>query len=108
MLSVGVILLFFIGEGFDPSKILLSVWPALLLFPLAVVVGMFVAWRREGLGGGLTVAGLAAFYLYSLLLFGKMPRGPFFLLLSALGFLFLLYHLIRHAAHAHKAAALRP
>jgi len=108
VLSVGIILLFFIGEGFDPSKILLLVWPALLLFPFAAVIGMAVAWRREGLGGGLTVAGLAAFYLYSLLLLGQMPRRPFFLILSAPGFLFLLYYLIRHAAHAHKSADLHP
>jgi hypothetical protein len=106
VLSVGVILLFFVGEGFDPSEVTLRQWVALLLFPVAVVAGMFVAWRREGLGGGVSVAGLAAFYLYSLLLNGGMPRGLAFLILSAPGFLFLLYGLARQATHAHGPAGL--
>ena len=56
----------------------------------AVLVGLILAWRWEGLGGSLTVGGLAAFYV-TWWLHGKHPRGPFFLLVAAPGFLFLLY-----------------
>ncbi|HZT59065.1 MAG TPA: hypothetical protein VFA21_10605 [Pyrinomonadaceae bacterium] len=104
--SVGVLLLFFVGEGFDPSEVTPRQWAALLLFPFVVVAGMLIAWRREGLGGGVSVAGLAAFYLYSLLLNGGTPRGLAFLILSAPGFLFLFYGLARQLTRPHKQAGL--
>ena len=59
----------------------------------AVLVGLILAWRWEGLGGSLTVGGLAAFYV-TWWLHGEHPRGPFFLLVAAPGFLFLLYWLL--------------
>lgn len=105
VLSVGVILLFFVGEGFDPSDVTLRQWAALLLFPIVVVAGMLIAWRHESLGGVVSVAGLAAFYLYSALLNGGTPRGLAFLVLSVPGFLFLLYGLARQLTHPHKHAA---
>jgi len=100
VLSIGVLLLFLIGEGFDPSDVTLRQWVGLLLFPCAVVAGMVVAWRNEGPGGAITVAGLLAFYLYSLILNGGLPRGSAFMLLSAPGFLFLLYWFVRQATTA--------
>jgi hypothetical protein len=60
---------------------------------LAVLVGLILAWRWEGLGGGLTVAGTAAFYV-TWWSHGKSPRGPFLLLVAAPGFLFCLYWLL--------------
>jgi hypothetical protein len=60
---------------------------------LAVLVGLIVAWRREGLGGGLTLAGTGSFYL-TWWLYGKTVRGPFLLILAAPGFLFVLYWLL--------------
>lgn len=59
----------------------------------AVLVGLILAWRWEGLGGGLTVGGIVVFYV-TWWLHGKHPRGPFFLLIAAPGFLFLLYWLL--------------
>jgi hypothetical protein len=59
----------------------------------AVLVGLILAWRWEGWGGGLTTGGTAVFYL-TWWLHGKTPRGPFFLLIAAPGFLFLLYWLL--------------
>ena len=104
VISIGVLLLFFIGEGFDPSEVSPRQWAALLLFPVIVVAGMVVAWRREGLGGGITVAALLTFYLYSFLMNGGLPRGAAFLILSAPGFLFLLYGLVRQGTHVHRTA----
>jgi hypothetical protein len=56
---------------------------------LAVLVGLLLAWRWEGLGGGLTVTGMMVFYI-TWWLYGKTPRGPFFVLIAAPGCLFLL------------------
>jgi hypothetical protein len=106
LFSVGVILLFLVGEGFDPSEVSLRQWAALVMFPGAVVGGMIVAWRREGLGGAITVTGLLALYLYSFFLNGVLPRGPYLLILSAPGFLFLLYWFVRQGTDAHRAVDL--
>lgn len=58
-----------------------------------VLVGLILAWRREGWGGGLTVGSTTAFYVVWWL-HGKAPHGPFFLLIAAPGFLFLLCWLL--------------
>lgn len=63
----------------------------------AVLVGLILAWRWEGLGGGLMVTGIAAFYV-TWWLHGKTPRGPFFLLIAAPGVFFLLYWLLAHTS----------
>ena len=60
---------------------------------LAVLVGLIVAWRREGLGGGLVLAGTGVFYM-TWWLHGKTVRGPFLLILAAPGLLFVLYWLL--------------
>jgi hypothetical protein len=59
----------------------------------AVLADLILAWRWEGWGGGLTVAGLVVFYI-AWWLHGKSPRGPFFVLIAAPGFLFLLHWLL--------------
>ena len=51
---------------------------------------MIVAWRREGIGGSITVASFLAFYLIHLLTAGKFPKGWGWLTFAAPGFLFLL------------------
>ena len=59
----------------------------LLLFPVGVVVGFGIAWWREGVGGLVTLGSLALFYLWMFGRDGRLPAGPYFLLLSAPGFL---------------------
>ena len=51
---------------------------------------MVLAWRWEGLGGGVTVASLAAFYLVERLTSSSFPRGYALVALASPGFLFLL------------------
>jgi hypothetical protein len=87
--SLGLLLLFFIGEGFNPTLITPAEWVGLFFFPFGIAVGMIVAWRREGLGGAITVGSLLAFYAWQLAS-GDLPRGPYFALFAAPGFLFLL------------------
>ena len=61
----------------------------LLLFPVGVVLGFVVAWRREGVGGAITVGSLALFYLWMFARDGRLPTGPYHLLLAAPGFLYI-------------------
>ena len=91
--SLGFVLLMAVGELLHPH----AAAPAtvrdlvgLLLFPGGVCVGMVLAWRWEGLGGGVTVGSLLAFYAWLRILDGRFPRGPYFALVAAPGVLFLL------------------
>jgi hypothetical protein len=97
IICILLILLFFIGEGFNPQNIAPQEWVGLLFFPLGVVAGMVIAWWREGLGGLITTLSLLAFYLiYGLLFSGRLAGGWAFVSFSAPGFLFLGYWLLKN------------
>jgi hypothetical protein len=103
--SAGLLLLFFIGEGFDPSNLAGREWAGLLFFPLGVVAGMAIAWWREGLGGAVSVGSLLAFYVGHVLADGGLPGGLAFVGFTLPGFLFLLYGLLSRRADAPGFAA---
>ena len=85
--GVSALILFAFGFGgrehlrFTPDEAV-----ALMLFPVGVVAGFAIAWRRELAGGLVTVASLALFGLYLFAWRGRWP-GPYFLLFAAPGFL---------------------
>jgi hypothetical protein len=90
VVSLGLILLFFVGEGFAPADVGPQEWIGLLFFPVGVVVGMVIAWWKEGWGSGLCIVSFLAFYLvYGLGLRGDLPRRWAFSLFAAPGILFL-------------------
>ena len=90
IVSTFVILLFFIGERFEISRVAAREWFGLLLFPLGVMVGFAVAWWKEGLGGAISIACVLGFYLvYGLMLNGRLNQGWAFFVLASPGFLFL-------------------
>ncbi len=99
VLSIAFILLIFIGEMFTPAIAALPS-PAeavlMLFFPVGVLVGMLLAWKKELPGALVTIISVAAFYIGIWLLRGRVPAGPYFLLVAAPGVLFLadwwLYH----------------
>jgi hypothetical protein len=102
--SIGLILLFFVGEGIAPGTVSAKEWVGLVFFPIGVVVGMLVAWRKEIWGGSLTVVSLLAFYgVYGYLLNGAFPRGWAFIVFSAPGMLFLAYALVSRRIHRETA-----
>jgi len=74
-----------LAGGLAPDEWLLAAcWPGL------AVAGMAVGWWRPALGGGLVALGLAGFHLVSIALGHGLPRGPWFVLLSLPGLLYLL------------------
>ena len=76
IISIGLLLLFIIGESPGPRPVTSREWIGLLFFPFGVVVGMVVAWKREALGSLLSIASLACFYLaYGWMLSGRLPQG---------------------------------
>ena len=95
--SIGFALLILIGELIYPQApppATLRDWVGLFFFPFGVCMGMIAAWRREGVGGGITVGSLLAFYAALRVMDGRFPRGPYFALLAAPGVLFLVCWLL--------------
>jgi len=90
VISIGLVILFVFGEGLNLFRLTLRELVLFLFFPLGVCLGMIVAWRWEGLGGGITVGSLAAFYLVHRLFSPGFPRGFGLIAMALPGFLFLL------------------
>lgn len=86
--SIGLILLFLVGEGSYPR--IPAEWLGFVFFPFGISVGMILAWWREGIGAGIAVGSLLVFYVIHLATAGTFPRGWAWLALAAPGFLFLL------------------
>lgn len=99
LLSIGLILLFFIGEGFHPTKVAPKEWIGLAFFPLGVVVGMIVAWWKEDLGASISLLSLAFYGVYGLLL-GSHVHGWAFIVFASPSFLFLLYSIMSRGKFA--------
>ena len=85
--SIGLMLAFLMGEGVDAPKVAAREWVGLLFFPFGVMLGMAVGWWREGLGGGIAVGSLLAFYGWYALA-GDLPSGWAFLVFTLPGFAF--------------------
>ena len=102
VVCIAIILLFFIGEGIDFGSVDAKEWVGLLFFPLGVFVGLVLAWREEVLGGIITIASVAAFYLiYGLLLSGSIRQGWAILPFLVPGVLFVLYGVFAMTALHH-------
>ncbi len=100
IISIGIILLFFIGEGFIPAQLTLNEWLGFIFFPLGIVVGMVVAWWREGVGGFITLGSLILFYLVHFLTAGTFPKGFAWIAFTSPGILFLASWLIQSKMQA--------
>jgi hypothetical protein len=94
VVSLTLLTALFIGEGLHPSQIARTEWVALLFFPIGVMVGMIVAWWKEGLGASITLASLVAFYVIYGYLFRNHIGGWAFVTFASPGFLFLLHWLM--------------
>lgn len=100
--SITLLLMLFIGEGFHPSEISRNEWIGLLFFPIGIMIGMVMAWWKEGLGSAITLGSLLAFYLVWGSLLRNHIGGWWFVVFASPGFLFLLHRLLcstdrRHA-----------
>jgi hypothetical protein len=105
LFAVGIVLSFVFGEGLNVSKLTARELALVVFFPFGVGLGMVVAWRWEGLGGGITVASLAAFYIVHYLFSSIFPGGFAFIALASPGFLFLLCWLWARLTTRHDIAA---
>ena len=94
LLSIGVITLFFLAEPFDPARVRPREWVGLAFFPAGVVIGLIIAWWKEGLGAGFALMSLTAFYLIYGWLMGSNVNGLAFIVFTSPAFLFLIARLL--------------
>lgn len=99
--SITLLLMLFLGEGFHPSEISRNEWIGLVFFPIGVVIGMVMAWWKEGLGSAITLGSLVAFYLVWGYLLRNHIGGWWFVVFAAPGFLFLLHWLLQGTEQRH-------
>ena len=99
--SITLLVLLFMGEGLHPSEISPREWAGLLFFPIGVMVGMIIAWWKEGLGSAVTLGSLLAFYLVYGYLLRNHIGGWAFIVFASPGFLFLLHWLLRDTGEKH-------
>jgi len=90
ILSLGVILIFVIGNRFSPSSLRPVEAILFLFFPVGLCVGMVVGWWREAQGAVITLISVAGFYLLSFFVSGRFPKGPYFLIVALPGLVFLI------------------
>lgn len=106
VVSLTFVLLFIVGDllnghGGSPTA---AEWVGLAFWPGGVCVGFAIAWFRTGLGGAITLASLVTFYFWHFLERGRFPGGPYFVLVAAPGFLFLLSSLLSRPRHQVRSA----
>jgi hypothetical protein len=89
--------LFITGESFDTLPVLREM-VGFLFFPVGISIGMILGWKNEFIGGLIAVASLAFFYVWNFIVAGYFPTGPWFLLLVAPGFLFLIAGIINRTS----------
>ena len=99
--SITLLLLIFLGEGSSTSEISRNEWIGLTFFPLGVVLGMVIAWWKEGVGAVLSVASLIGFYFVYGYLLENHIGGWWFVIFASPGFLFLVHWFLNSAEHRH-------
>ena len=90
LLSLGIVAMFLLAEPFNPRNVRGREWVGFVCFPIGVMVGLIIAWWKEGLGAAISISSLAAFYLVFGWLMGSNIHGPWFLIFTAPAFLFLI------------------
>ena len=99
--SVTLLLMIFLGEGSSPSKITTNEWIGLVFFPIGLVIGLVIAWWKEGIGSVVSIGSLLGFYLVWGYLMRNHIGGWWFLVFASPGFLFLLHWLLNGRGQQH-------
>jgi hypothetical protein len=94
---IGAFILMFLGEGFDTSKVTPREWVSLLFFPFGAMLGLILAWWKEGLGGAISLGSLLANYIVGDV---SSAGGGYQLICVSPAFLFLLCWFLAREADA--------
>jgi hypothetical protein len=94
LLSLGIVTMFLLAEPFNPRNVRPREWVGFVCFPIGVMLGLIIAWWREGLGAAISLGSLAAFYLIYGWFMGSHVNSLAFLFFTAPAFLFLIAWLL--------------
>lgn len=61
VLSTIMILLFLFGESIDPSKLRFNEWIGFIFFPVGLLIGLIISWKKEIVGGIVTIVSMIIF-----------------------------------------------
>jgi hypothetical protein len=99
VVCLAIIFLFFLSEDFEFANVTAGQWIGFGFFPVGVLVGLVLAWEEELIGGAITLASVAGFYLvYGWFLNSTFRMGWAFLPFIIPGLLFLAYGYLRITA----------
>ena len=101
VISIILLLVLFQAEALHPSDIATREWFALVFFPIGVMIGLAVAWWKEGLGVSITIGSLLAFYFVYGYLMQYHVGGWAFVVFASPAFLFFFHWVLRQASHKH-------
>ncbi|HTI05074.1 MAG TPA: hypothetical protein VL549_07145 [Gemmatimonadales bacterium] len=100
---IGLIVLFaFDGHSGKPTPVEML---GILFFPGLICIGFLLGWWREDVGALVATVGLIGIYVWSKVVAGHFPRGPWFVVFWSPALLFMAAWLVRRSAHV---AALQP
>jgi hypothetical protein len=94
LLSLGIVAMFLLAEPFNPKNVRPREWAGFICFPIGVMLGLIIAWWKEGLGAAISLASLAAFYLVYGLLMGSNVSSIAFVVFASPAFFFLMAWLL--------------
>ena len=94
LLSLGIVAMFLLAEPFNPRNVRPREWVGFICFPIGVLLGLIIAWWREGFGAAVSLGSLAAFYLVYGWLMGSNVNSPAFVVFASPAFLFLIAWLL--------------
>jgi hypothetical protein len=94
VVSLGIVAMFLLAEPFNPQNVRPREWVGFVCFPIGVMVGLIIAWWKEGLGAAVSLCSLSAFYLVFGWLMGSNIHGPWFVIFASPAFLFLIAWLL--------------
>jgi peptidoglycan/LPS O-acetylase OafA/YrhL len=98
LLVVGVVVVFAVGEGFDPRELQPGDQLPMVAF-VTTLAGLLVAWKRELLGGLLVIGGMTAFGMVGVAAHGDWGwSGPVFWTILSLGFVFAVCGVVSHGS----------
>ena len=101
VISITLLVLLFQAEVLHPSEIAPREWFGLVFFPIGIIVGLVIAWWKEGLGVSITLGSLLAFYFVYGYLLQYHIGGMAFVVFASPAFLFLFHWVLRHTSHRH-------
>jgi hypothetical protein len=99
VISITLLLLLFQAEALHPSQVAPREWFGLVFFPIGVIVGLAIAWWKEGLGVSITLGSLLAFYFVYGYLLQYHLGGWAFVMFASPAFLFFFHWALGRVSH---------